>query len=54
MLECKDCGNIFPEEELAEWKEERGEFWGQPCYEMCSGCPCCHSSDVHEVEEKED
>ena len=38
---CETCGQIIDEEEVAEWKEERGEFWGQRCYEKLSGCPHC-------------
>lgn len=39
---CKDCGHIFEDCEVAHWKENRGEYWGQTCYEEYSGCPLCH------------
>jgi hypothetical protein len=48
MLKCHDCGLIFYEDDLASWQENRGEFWGQPCYETLTGCPHCYSCDVYE------
>lgn len=39
MLKCTDCGNTF--EEPITWQESRGEYWGVPCSETVSGCPCC-------------
>ena len=46
MLICADCGLIFGEDELAEWYEDRGEFWGFPCTERMTGCPRCFSGAV--------
>ena len=46
MYICRECGNIFDENEIAIWKEERGEYWGAPCYETVSGCPCCKGDYV--------
>lgn len=40
-LICVECGHIFDEEDIATWKESRGEYWGEPCYEEVSGCPRC-------------
>ena len=41
MLKCLECGHIFEEGERHEWKEARGEYWGQPAYETVVGCPRC-------------
>ena len=41
MLKCLDCGHIFEEGDRHEWKEARGEYWGQPAYETVVGCPRC-------------
>ena len=46
MLKCEDCGLIFEDEDLAEWYEDMGEFWGQPVREKMSGCPRCFSGAV--------
>lgn len=51
MYVCNDCGRTF--EELKTWEEDRGEFWGQPCYENMSGCPYCFSGDFDEVNDDE-
>jgi len=48
MLKCEDCGSIFDDDELATWREDRGEFWGQPCFETVTGCPHCYSGAVVE------
>lgn len=48
---CNDCGLIFDENEIAMWKESRGEFWGQPCYETMQGCPSCHSGDIEQIKD---
>lgn len=48
MLQCEECGLIFDEEELASWNENRGEFWGMPCFETLQGCPNCFSGAVSE------
>ena len=54
MFKCADCGLIFDESEIAEWQEERGEFWGMPAYEKMCGCPQCHSGDIDEFEVQND
>lgn len=54
LYRCADCGNTFAEDEIATWKEERGEFWGAPAYEKMSGCPFCHSGDISEYTETEE
>ena len=41
MLKCLECGHIFEEGERHEWKETRGEYWGQPAHETVVGCPRC-------------
>ena len=41
MLVCLECGHVFDEDDAAVWKEDRGEYWGAPCFETISGCPRC-------------
>lgn len=57
-LKCNDCGATFDECDVAEWNENRGEFWGMPAYERMTGCPECHSTDIEpfheEIEEGEE
>jgi len=53
MYRCKDCGNIFDEDEVAKWDEDRGEFWGFPCSESMTGCPLCYGA-YEEYRENED
>lgn len=43
---CLECGCIFDEDEIAVWQEDRGEFWGIPCFETVSGCPVCKGDYV--------
>lgn len=54
QLICADCNNIFGEDEIATWQEDRGEFWGMPAYETVSGCPFCHSGAIEEYNEEEE
>jgi hypothetical protein len=42
MKICLDCRHVFSEDEIAYWREQRGEYWGMPCYETVCGCPICH------------
>lgn len=46
MYCCLDCGHIFDDDEVAVWQEGRGEYWGRPCSETVSGCPCCRGDYV--------
>lgn len=46
MYCCIECGHIFDDDEIATWRESRGEYWGSPCYESMSGCPCCKGDYV--------
>ena len=46
MYCCIECGHIFDEDEVLVWKENRGEWWGEPCYEKMSGCPQCKGNYV--------
>ena len=39
MYRCLSCGKVF--DEPKRWKENRGEFWGSPCWEWWTGSPCC-------------
>ena len=36
---CYDCGKYF--NEYQEVREDRGEFWGIPCFETVCYCPYC-------------
>ena len=42
MFKCLECGHVFLEPKI--WREERGEFWGAPCYESMAGCPRCNEA----------
>lgn len=53
MLKCEECDLIFNDDEIAEWNENRGEFWGQTCYEKMSGCPYCFSGAIRPYDEEE-
>lgn len=46
MYCCLECGHIFSEDEVSVWQEDRGEYWGMPCYESMSGCPHCKGEYV--------
>jgi hypothetical protein len=46
MYICKECGDVFNQFEVDTWEEDRGEFWGMPCYERMSGCPNCRGDYV--------
>lgn len=41
MNKCEECGHVFADEDIARWKEDRGEHFGFPCAETMSGCPKC-------------
>ena len=43
---------MFEDDEIAHWRESRGEFWGSPAYETMSGCPRCQG-DYEEAYECE-
>lgn len=44
MYKCLECGHLFEEGEQKKRKENRGEYWGSPCYEEMSGCPLCNGA----------
>lgn len=46
MIRCDDCGWVGEFEELKKVFEPRGEFWGAPCFETMTYCPCCGSDDL--------
>ena len=46
MYCCIECGHIFDKNEVAIWKEHRGEYCGTQCYEEISGCPHCYGGYV--------
>lgn len=47
MFICLECGHTFDDEEVLVWQEERGEYWGVPCFERESGCPNCKGDYTH-------
>lgn len=51
MLICRDCGNIFFEEDHETVCENRGEFWGAPAYQGYIVCPACESEDITEAKQ---
>ena len=51
MIRCNDCTHLF--DAPAQWNESRGEFWGQPAFELMTGCPHCYSTDYEEIKEEE-
>lgn len=58
---CEDCGEIFFEDEAdyERVREDRGEYWGQPCYEDVTymHCPNCYGeciSDYYEDDEDDE
>ena len=52
MQKCLECGEVFEDDEVEQWKESRGEFWGVVAYETVSGCPAC-GGDYEEAYECE-
>lgn len=48
---CGDCKKVFDEEQIATWREDRGEFWGQRAYETMWGCPYCFGVGIEEYDE---
>lgn len=52
VYRCNECGRTF--DELASWDEDRGEFWGEKCYERMSGCPYCFGGDVELIDDDEE
>lgn len=51
---CRDCEEIFYEEDAGSYQESRGEFWGAPCWESLMCCPYCKSDDIEEYQEEEE
>lgn len=52
MKICLECGKVFEDDEVEQWEECRGEFWGVLAYETVSGCPAC-GGDYEEAYECE-
>ena len=48
---CQNCKHVMDEEDIAVWKEERGDF-DYPVYETMSGCPKCRGG-IEEASECE-
>lgn len=51
MYKCKNCEAVFDEDEIAFWREYRGEYGEQSAYEYVSGCPFCNSTEIYECNE---
>lgn len=55
---CEDCGEIFFEDEAdyERVREDRGEYWGQPCYEDVTymHCPNCYSECINDYYEDDE
>lgn len=54
MLKCIDCGRIFHISEAKTVCEDRGEYWGVPCHETMTACPCCESTYLEEYDDNAD
>ena len=56
MYRCKECGNLFDEDDVKIVEESRGEYWGFPCYEKMRLSPCCECNfeDAYETEDEYD
>lgn len=52
MYICLNCGNRF--EHPKKIQEDRGEFWGVPCWETMYYSPCCEDDYDEEDEEDEE
>ena len=50
MFKCCECGAVFHEDDAGTYKESRGEFWGEPCYEELMCCPECSCEDIEEYD----
>ena len=48
MFICCECGKMF--EDIAIWREYRGECFGDPSYEELWGSPCCYGNYVEAKE----
>ena len=46
MIKCKECGQVFYEDESRVIRQEVGVWLGFPCYEELDTCPYCHSDDL--------
>ena len=52
MYYCTNCGRWV--EDLKEYRECVGEFWGAPAYETFWCCPHCGSDEVLDRDEYEE
>lgn len=50
---CRYCKTIFDDDSSESVLEDRGEYWGIPCSESMTACPCCLSTDYFEYEEED-
>lgn len=50
MYKCNECKELFDEPDS--YRENVGEFWGQPAYQTFYICPYCGSDDFDEYEEE--
>ena len=42
---CIDCEETFDEDHFGTSHEDRGEYWGVPCFEDVLVCPYCGSDN---------
>ena len=54
MYKCTECGCIFDEDDVVEWEEDMGEFWGAPCTQTVYGCPRCYSTGYERYREEDE
>lgn len=52
MCRCCNCGKLFDEDEIKVVEEDRGEYWGIPCYEKVELSPCC-DWDFEDIDDDE-
>jgi hypothetical protein len=44
IYRCRDCGEVFDEDEIVTHTGYLSEAWGRPIYETVSESPCCGGS----------
>lgn len=51
MMKCGNCSEVFDDEDVRVCREDMGEHFGTPCYELSECCPCCGSDDIADAEQ---
>lgn len=54
LLKCKECGNIFSDDELKQFQDDMGECHGRHVYEKVYTCPYCFSEDYETYNDDEE